>query len=65
MYNKKAFKVDRVAFDQSPKNYFMKDETEISYQDYYRIEKKKEIYRTDQPLLIYRDEGNNVVSLVP
>ncbi|CAG4918650.1 unnamed protein product [Colias eurytheme] len=64
-YNKKTYRVDDVAWNETPKSTFkMKDET-ISYLDYYNKKYNIRISDPNQPLLISRSKPRDIRAGMP
>ena len=69
-YNKRAYRIDDVAFDKSPDSTFtlvhQGEEFHVSYSDYLRNKYKVEVTETNQPMLVVFDTHHEqIVYLVP
>ena len=69
-YNKRAYRIDDVAFDKSPDSTFtlvhQGEEFHVSYSDYLRNKHKVEVTETNQPMLVVFDtHREQIVYLVP
>ena len=64
---KKTYRVESIAYDKSPDTTFkMKDETEISFAQYYQKQYNISIKEPNQPLLISRNERTGTeIALLP
>ena len=69
-YNKRAYRIDDVAFDKSPDSTFtlvhQGEEFHVSYSDYLRNKHKVEVTEANQPMLVVFDtHREQIVYLVP
>lgn len=55
-YNNKTYRIDDIAWDQSPTNTFQTKNGEISYVQYYKSQYSIDIKDLKQPLLISREK---------
>ncbi|MBN3296088.1 PIWL1 protein, partial [Amia calva] len=53
-YNNKTYRIDDIAWDQTPNNTFTRRDSEISFKDYYKTQYNLEITDGNQPLLVSR-----------
>ncbi|XP_030626880.1 piwi-like protein 1 [Chanos chanos] len=53
-YNNKTYRIDDIAWDQTPKNTFTRRDTEISFKTYYKTQYNLDIRDENQVLLISR-----------
>lgn len=68
-YNKKTYRIDDIAWEQSPMDTFEKKGTQVSFIDYYYESYKIRIEQQKQPLLVtsqkLRDNTKRTILLIP
>jgi len=71
-YNRKTYRIDDIAWDQTPRSTFDLKGTQKSFMDYFREKYGETIRTADQPLLVSRPKKSDVhrgmpeiVSLIP
>ncbi|OWR52118.1 aubergine protein [Danaus plexippus plexippus] len=64
-YNKKTYRVDDVAWSETPKSTFRMKDQDVSYLDYYNLKYKIRIQDPGQPLLISRSKERDIKRGMP
>jgi chemotaxis protein histidine kinase CheA len=69
-YNNRTYRIDDIAWDKTPKSKFQKkDNTEVSYMEYYAKAYNKNIRDAEQPLLLHkhrrRGQEPELIYLIP
>ncbi len=65
--SKKTYRVDKIDFDRNPESKFtMKDESEISFAEYFQKQYNITIRDFNQPLIVTKNEKTGIeIALIP